>query len=120
MDTHLAPGYQAFQSAPSTVTDVVAFTASVRTEFTSIFMANTTGTAATARVYHDNDGSTMSTATALLYNISIAANTTCVLETGELYGGINVAPSGTIGVGTGTANAITFTGYALRQRKTKA
>jgi len=118
-DDHLAPGYQVFQSAPTTVTDVAVFTATVRTEILSIFMANTTASAATARVYHDNDGSTMSAATALLYDISIAANTTCILEAGELFGGINVAPTGTIGVGTGTANAITFTGYGVRQRKTR-
>ena len=120
MDTHLAPGYQVFQSLPSTVTDVTAFTAVVRTEITTLFMANVTATAATVRVYHDDDGSTMSTATALLYNVSIPANTTIVLEAAELYGGINISPSGTVGIGVGTASAINFTAYGVRQRKTKA
>jgi hypothetical protein len=119
-DTHLAPGYQVFQNRPSTVTDVVVFTATVRTEITTLFLANTTATAATVRVYHDDDGSTMSDDTILLPDVSVPPKTAIVLEAAELYGGINVSPGGTVGIGQGTASAINFTAYGVRQRKTRA
>jgi len=73
----------------------------------NLVICNTTGTAATARVFHDEDGTTYDETTALYWDLSVAANSTTSLQ--GFLSGSNA--SGNIGVRTGTANALTFTLY---------
>ena len=70
----------------------------------TIVLCNTTGVAATVRVFVDNDGTTYDQSTALLYDVSIAANETLTLDS---FMAMSTA-SGHLAYRTGTANAITI------------
>jgi hypothetical protein len=85
-------GFQFFQLRPANVTDVVVFTAVVRTVITNIYIANTTASDARARIFHDDDGTVLSTDTAIAYDILVAANTTVVFIATQSPGGIFVSP----------------------------
>lgn len=111
-----ASGSQLAQSRPSGTSAVSAFTATLATEITRIVIANTTGSAANASVFHDDDGSTFDQTTALLYAVSIPANSTTMIESGGAGSGITVKPSGQIGIQTGTGNALTFTIYGITEQ----
>ncbi len=76
-----APSSLLAQVRPSNTTAATAFTASLRTEITRILVANTSASAATLRLFH-LDGA-----------------------------GITLLPSGTLGVRSGTGNALTFNVY---------
>lgn len=73
----------------------------------TIIVANNTGSAATFRIFHDNDGTTYDQSTALYYGKSVAANDTHKIETYIVMDDT----SGNLAVRTGTANALTFTAY---------
>lgn len=103
--------FQLFQTRPSGTSAAVIFTASQRTELTRIVVCNTTGTDATFKLFHDDDGTTVDESTALYYNVSVAANKSEVIVSPSIDGGITVSKDGTIGFATGTANALTITGY---------
>lgn len=105
-------GAQLFQSRPDNTTDAIVYPAvSLVTEFTRIFVCNNTANPVTFRLYHDDDGSTMSLDTALFYDKSIAANDTLEIVGHMNMSGIQVGEKGTIGIQSGTADALTFTGY---------
>lgn len=76
-------------------------------EAATLFIANTTGTAAAASVFHDINGTTYDETTALLFGKSVAANDYIVLEVP--FGDRLVA--GNIAVKSGTGSALTFTLY---------
>jgi hypothetical protein len=104
-------GAQLFQNRPSGTTNTTAFTATQLTEFTRILVCNTTGSAVTFRLFHDDSGSTMDQSTALFYDVSIAANTTEDIISQVKDAGLSVAKDGTIGIRSSTADALNFTGY---------
>jgi hypothetical protein len=112
----LASGSQLAQVRPANTSTASAFTATLATEITLIAICNTTGTAANASIFHDDDGSTFDQTTALLYAKSIAANTTEWIRAGSEGSGITVAPSGQIGVQSGTNSALTFTFYGVTEQ----
>lgn len=72
-----------------------------------IFVANTTGSAATFRIFVDDDGSTYDQGTALYYDVGIAANAT---ERIDCFIHMDNA-DGNLGVRSNTANALTFTAF---------
>lgn len=78
---------------------------------TGFFAANTTGSAATFRLFHDEDGTTYSTATALYYDVSVAANTTFSLSQQEDPSILMGNSDGNLAVRTGTNSAFCFTVY---------
>jgi hypothetical protein len=110
-----ASGSQLAQSRPSGTSAVSVFTASMVTEVTKIVIANTTGSAADAYIFHDDDGSTFDQSTALIYNKSVPANDYITLEAGAIGGGLFVSDGGEIGVQTDTGSALTFTLYGITQ-----
>jgi len=73
----------------------------------NLMVCNTSGASATFRVFHDEDGTTYSEATALFWDAPIAADETIIL-TGLLSG---FTAAGNVGVRTSVANALTFTLY---------
>lgn len=109
----LAAGSQLAQNRPSGTTAVSAFTASLRTEVTAIWIANTSAAAAEYSLYHDDDGSTFDQTTALAYSVVIPANSTVLITADQLGGGIAVSKDGQIGIQTDTSNALTFTLYGV-------
>ena len=107
-----SPGSQLAQTRPANTTAATAYTATRATEVTRIIVANSS-TATQFSLFHDDDGSTYSQATALFYTVAIEANSTVDVVFADGYGGIVVSPSGTIGVKTEAANNLTFTVYGV-------
>ena len=85
----------------------------MRTEVTRIVVCNTTASPAAYSVYHDDDGTTYTEATALFFATSIPANSSDVIDFGGMGGGIHVSNAGSIGVKSGTSSAITFSLYGV-------
>lgn len=108
-----AAGSQLAQNRPSGTTAVSAFTATLRTEITAIWIVNTTSAAAKYSLFHDDDGSTFDQTTALAYAAVIPGNSTVMITADQLGGGISVSPDGQLGIQTDTANALTFTVYGV-------
>lgn len=113
---NLAYGVQLAQSRPGDTNASTLYTALRNTEVTKIFVCNTTGTAATFRLFHDNDGTTYDQTTALYYDYSVAANTTLIISAEVLGGGVSVFKGGAIGFRTGTLNALTITLYGVMEQ----
>lgn len=114
----LAPGSLLAQVRPANTTAATAFTAAtgLRTAITTVVICNTSGAACTARVFHDDDGSTYDQTTALLYDVPLAAGETILFESGVAADGFTLMPTGTIGVRTSVASAITFSVYGVTQQ----
>lgn len=111
---NFAAGSQLAQARPSGTSAVNAFTATLITEITKIVVSNTTASAAAYSIYHDDDGSTFDQTTSLFYEISLAANSTVVIDS-TVGAGFHMSPSGQIGIKTGTGSALTFTIYGVTQ-----
>lgn len=81
--------------------------ASTQTLIKSIVVCNTSAGAVTYRIFHDDNGTTYNTTTALYYDVSLAANTSIILS-------LNLAmndSTGNLAVRTSSANDLTFTCY---------
>lgn len=95
------------QGTPPDTTAVSIFSPDRRDRFTieNIIICNTTASAATYRIFVDDDGSTYDATTAIAYDISLAGNTTDFIE-------VNIYmsdPAGNLAVRTSTGNSLTFT-----------
>jgi hypothetical protein len=77
----------------------------------TIMIANVTGTAANASVFHDKDGTTYDQSTALLYQVSVPGNDTTILTFEK---GITVRGDGHIGIQSGTSSSLTYTLYGIK------
>ena len=108
-----ASGSQLAQTRPANTSTATAYTAKKQTEVTRFVICNTTGTASTFSLYHDDDGSTYDQTTALVYSASIAANTTQFIDFFGAGSGIFVTANGTIGIQSGTSSALTFSIYGV-------
>lgn len=91
-DTNAASIY-----SPAASTDAVGL---------SLKVCNTTGTDATCRVFHDDDGTTYDETTALFYDVNAPANQTLTLGIGSMDN-----DAGNIAVRSSTSSALTFTLY---------
>ena len=81
--------------------------ASTQTLIKSIVVCNTSAGAVTYRIFHDDNGTTYNTTTALYYDVSLAANTSIILSLNLV---MNDA-TGNLSVRTSSANDLTFTCY---------
>ena len=109
----LAPGSQLAQ-VQGTTSAATLYTAVLRTEIKSIKICNPTGSAATFRLFHDDDGSTYGSATALYFDVSVASKQTLSLDA-EFNAGVNVAINGTLGFECSVSNALTVSVYGVVQ-----
>ncbi len=73
----------------------------------SVVVCNTSGVAATFRIFADDDGTTYDETTALYWDVAIAADTTIQVDT---FWAMNNS-SGNLAVRTDTNNALTFTAF---------
>ncbi len=96
------------QAAPAgtTNTDLLTVGSGKSVVISTLAIANTTGTAATARVFVRQGGATAATSNAIIYDVSVGANATIALTLG-----ITLAATDVVTVQTGTANALTFHAY---------
>jgi hypothetical protein len=109
----LAPGSLLAQIRPVNTTAAAGFTAIIQTEILRVVIANTTGSAATFRLFHDVGGSSYSEANALAWDISIA---TGAIFDNQAYGsgsGFTLLPGDTIGVRSSVNSALTFNLYGV-------
>ena len=98
---------QARPGVPGTPVTIYNPAAGVETRVSSLVIANTTGSSAKYRVFHDDNGSTFDQTTALYYDVALDANRTIILAPR-----IDMADdTGNIGVDSDVASALTFTLY---------
>ena len=93
----------------TTATSLYSPGASTTAIIKSVVVCNQTASAATFRLFIDDDGTTYDQTSALYYDVSIAGNTTIQIDT---YWPMNDA-NGNLATRTGTANAITFTAFGV-------
>lgn len=74
----------------------------------SIMISNVSGSSATYRIYHDDDGTTYDQSTALFYDVAIEGGATHILS---VY--LPIVDGGNLAVESNTGNALTFTAYGL-------
>jgi len=91
--------------ANTTAASIYSPGASETAVISTLVICNQTTSAATYRIFIDNDGSTYDQSTALWYDTTIDANTTVQYQT---HIGMDDA-SGNMAVRTSSANALTFT-----------
>jgi hypothetical protein len=94
------------QAAPANTSNADLYTvgAGKSAVVSSIVIANTTGTAATARVFVRIAGATAAASNAVFYDVSVAANSHASFTEGW-----SLAATDVVTVQTGTSNALTFT-----------
>ena len=98
---------------PADTTAATIFTATLNTEITKIFVANVTGGALTFRLFHGASGDSYDQDNALYYDVSVAANTTLVLEGLTPNGGIMMEPDEILGVRSSAGDGINFSVYGV-------
>lgn len=108
-----AQGSRLFRARQNDTNNATVFTASLPTEITRILVANTTGSAATFRLFHVAVGGTADQTSALYYDVSVPANTTFAFGGDTNNGGIHLEEGETIVFREGTANALTIHGYGV-------
>jgi len=91
--------------ANTTAASLYSPAASTETIIHNVIICNQTASAATYRLFVDDDGTTYDESTALVFDASVAANST---EIFEIKICMNVS-TGNLAVRTGTASALTFT-----------
>lgn len=106
------------QLRPANTSAAALYTVASKTQawVTSIVVCNTTGSATTFSIYNDTDGTTYSEVTALLFDNAIAANETVLIDFADTIP--LIISGGTLGVKSGTGNALNFTAYGLERKPT--
>ena len=96
------------QGAPANTNnlDIITVSANQQEIVSTLTICNTTATAATARVFARIAGAAAAASNAIVYDTSIAGNTTTALTLG-----ITLNATDVLTVRTGTANALTFTAF---------
>jgi len=95
--------------ANTTAASLYSPAASTTAVIKSIVVCNQTGTAATFRIFVDDNGTTYDETTAHYFDVSLAANSTLQIDT---FWAMNDA-TGNLAVRTGTNDALTFTAYGV-------
>ena len=118
----VARAAQLAQLRPAGTTAVTAYAAPVvqNVEITRLVICNTTGTAANASVYHDDNGSTYDESTALRFGLNIPANDAVELAAEALGVGYVISGGGSFGVQSDTTDALTFTLYGAVETRAPA
>lgn len=95
------------QLRPANTTAATLYTRSQDTVvyLDQLYICNTTGSGVTYRIFVDADGTTYDQDTALWYDVSLGANTTHTYDLNAYL----LADGGTVGVRSGTGDAINFT-----------
>ena len=101
--------------ANTTAASIYTLPANTRTKVNSIIICNQSGVACTFRVFHDVNGTTYDETSALLYDITLDADTTVSFDPVDLW---LENTSGNIAVRTSSNSAITFTMYGQEYQKT--
>lgn len=112
----LASGSLLAQVRPADMAVATLFTATLATEVTLIIVANTTASAATFRLFHAADGSTFTEATAIYWDVSVAAGESFVFSANVPGAGIQMGRAHALGVRVNTASALTISAYGVTEK----
>ena len=113
----MTTGKQLGQALPADTNAVSIYSppaAEIITEIKTIIVTNVTSSNATCRIFHDDNGTTYSTATALVYDKTVLANDFFAIGFGEKDEGIWFEDStGNLAIQSGTGSALNFTVYGI-------
>lgn len=98
---------------PDSTDMTLAFTASINTEITNIFVANTTGSTATFRICHVGPLDIADENNALFWDVEVLSGDTQIIFADSPNAGVTLAVDDTLHVRTDTADALTFTLYGV-------
>lgn len=98
--------------ANTTAASVYSPAAATETQITTVVVCNTSGAAATFRIFQDDNGTTYDETTALYWDVTIAANDSVTFTDLKLF--MNDS-TGNLGVRTSVADALTFTVSGLEK-----
>ena len=110
-------GAQLAQVRPGVTTTTTLFSATLRTEVTCIFVANTSTASCSMSLYHDDDGTTYSEATALYNAKTVPVNDTIKIEANVPGSGLTIRAGGSLGCKSSVTNALTFTVYGITEQR---
>lgn len=100
-------GSQLGQLRPANTTAASLYSpaASTETRLTQLVITNTSGAAATYRLFIDDDGTTYDETTSIAWDVAIAADTFVIIDLGQYMND----STGNFAVRTSVADALTFT-----------
>ncbi len=104
---HILKQLGQLRPANTTAASLYSPGASTEAVIQSIIVSNTSGSAATYRIFVDDDGTTYDQTTALYYDIPLPADSS---DSIEIHVAMNNS-SGNLAVRTNTNSAITFTAF---------
>ncbi len=109
------PGKQLGQTRPSDAIAVSIYSPAshFRTEVRKVIVTNTSSTATTFRIFHDEDGTTYDETTALFWNTPIDAGETVSIEEEFWMLGAN---GGNVAVRSGSGDSLTFSLYGAEEK----
>jgi hypothetical protein len=111
----MALARQLGQTTPANTNAVSIYTPGDRktARVTLIVVTNTTGGALSFRLFHDEDGTTYDTTTALYYDKNVPANDSVVLQFNTDQAIFMNNSSGNLAIRSSSANNLTFTVYGF-------
>lgn len=113
MSVDAAQGERFFSVIPDGTGDVLAFTATLDTEMTRLYVCNTSSGALTFRLHHVDAGGSVSLGNALFYDKSIPANDTEQVFADATNSGIQLKAGEMIYVRASSADLLAFNGYGV-------
>lgn len=108
-----AQGSRLFWNRPADTAEHTAFTATLQTEVTKLFVTNNTGGALTFRLWHVPAGGSAGLDNALFYDKSVAANDTYIFGGDTPNGGIHMDEGDFLVVRSSSGNGLGFNGYGV-------
>jgi hypothetical protein len=94
------------QAAPADTNNAVLYTVTTRVKLQKLVICDTSAAGADARVFIDDNGTTATAATAIIYDKAIAADTYLEMDLDKVT---LSTPTGTITVRSSVGDALTFT-----------
>ena len=98
---------------PDSTDAATAFTASLPTEVTRVFVCNTSGVARKFRLFHGNSGDGFDEDNALFWDVVVDADTTYEVFSDAPNAGVTMGAGDMIGVRSDLADGLTFSIYGV-------
>jgi hypothetical protein len=111
----LALGSLLAQVRPADTANLNAFTATLDTEVMLITVANTSGGAASCRIFHDDDAAIFDESTALFWDFPVAVDAPVIFQARAEGSGIQLVIGASMAVRSSVANALTFSIYGATE-----
>lgn len=113
MTLSAAQGSRLASVRPANTSDTLAFTATLDTEVTRVYVCNTSANARTFRLHHVNAGGSVSLDNALYYDKALAANDSFELFSDAPNSGLQLKTGDMLYVRSSNANDLAFNIYGV-------